>query len=501
MKTKTKTRSYTSIIWLIAVAFIAVGLLLFCQFYFGDSVSNTTTFYKNTFVNGVDISGLTKEEANTLLQTDLENNIENISITLQSGDKSWKLSGSDFEIVGNFENSLNSLISYGREGNIFEKKKIENKIKKEGLYINVPYNELLGGVDEKLDNIILEIESPAIPASIVFNPDDEVMFSIKNGENGLKVDRTTLMEEINNAISSKDTTPILIPFEQIMPEESLEQTLENIALRSKFSTDISTSSQNRKDNVKKALSAFNGMIVEPNQIVSFNDTTGSRSAENGYKNAVIIFNGSYTSGVGGGVCQVSTTLYNALLRADLEIIEVCHHTLPPSYVPLSFDAMVSEGYADLIFKNNQPFPIYIKAYSDGKSATCEIYGQPLEEGLTITTKSELVKIIGHNGDKIISDTKGEYSNHVLYKGEYYRLKYPQEGYITNGYLVYKKNGEIIEEKKIRHDKYSSQNGVIVEGVYEMEEGMKLDNNGVKYIAPQKVTQENYENAKKKYHLE
>lgn len=133
MKNKTKTRSYTSIIWLIAVAFIAVGLLLFCQFYFGDSVSNTTTFYKNTFVNGVDISGLTKEEANTLLQTDLENNIDNISITLQSGDKSWKLNGSDFEIVGNFENSLNSLISYGREGNIFEKKKIENKIKKEGL--------------------------------------------------------------------------------------------------------------------------------------------------------------------------------------------------------------------------------------------------------------------------------------------------------------------------------------------------------------------------------
>ena len=301
--------------------------------------------------------------------------------------------------------------------------------------------------------------------------------------------------------NASDVISVLEPFEQIMPEENLEQTLENITLRSKFSTDISASSQNRKDNVKKALSAFNGMIVEPNQIVSFNDTTGSRSAENGYKNAVIIFNGSYTSGVGGGVCQVSTTLYNALLRADLEIIEVCHHTLPPSYVPLSFDAMVSEGYADLIFKNNQPFPIYIKAYSDGKSATCEIYGQPLEEGLTITTKSELVKIIGHNGDKIISDTKGEYSNHVLYKGEYYRLKYPQEGYITNGYLVYKKNGEIIEEKKIRHDKYSSQNGVIVEGVYEMEEGMKLDNNGVKYIAPQKVTQENYENAKKKYHLE
>ena len=499
MKTKTK-KSYTSIIWLIIVAFIAVGLLLFCQFYFGDGVSNTTTFYKNTFVNGVDISGLTLEEANALLQTDLKNNISNISITLQNGDKVWQLYGNDFEIVGNFENSLNSLISYGREGNIFEKKKIENKIKKEGLYYNVPYSDLLGGIDENIDKIISEIESPAKPASIVFNPDDKNMFSIKEGQKGLKVDRAILLDEISNAISTKDMTTILIPFEQTMPEESLEQTLENISLRAKFSTDISSSSQNRKDNVKKALSAFNGMIVQPMQVVSFNETTGPRSAENGYKNAVIIFNGSYTSGVGGGVCQVSTTLYNALLRADLEIVEVCHHTLPPSYVPLSFDAMVSEGYADLIFKNNQPFPIYIKAYSDGQNATCEIYGQPLEDGLSISTKSELIKIIGHNGDKIISDTNGEYSNHVLYKGEYFRLKFPQEGYVTNGYLVYKKNGEIIEEKKIRNDKYNSQSGIIVEGAYEMEEGMKLDGNNVKYIAPQKVTKENYENAKKKYHL-
>ena len=174
--------------------------------------------------------------------------------------------------------------------------------------------------------------------------------------------------------------------------------------------------------------------------------------------------------------------------------------MPASYVPLSFDAMVSEDLADLVFVNNLDTPIYIKAYGTDNEAVVEIFGQPFDEGVSIKTRSELVKVLPHGGDEIIKDIDGQYSDKVLYQGEYYRLKYPQEGYESKGYIQTLKDGVVIEEKEIRHDKYSSQKGVIVEGTFSLEEGMTLPENNVRYIAPQKVTNDTFENAKKKLKL-
>lgn len=495
-----KSKNKSSFLWLLSVCFITVGLLLFCQFYFGDSVSDKTTFYENTYVNGIDVSGMTKAEAKNLLSTSLTQNKDNIEITLKHEDKTWTLNGDDFELIGNIDNSLDEIIKYGREGNIFEKKKIENKIKSEGLQVNIPYQNLFGGIDNKLNLIISEIEKEPVSSTIVFNPDAKNMFSLSEGQNGYVVNRDLLEQEINEAII-KGKCEIEIPLQDILPNESLENMLEQISLRSHFSTDYSKSTENRKNNIKKALTSFNGLIVEPNEEISFNSQTGPRTKENGYKNANIIFGGSYVSGVAGGVCQASTTLYNALLLADVEIIKANHHSLPASYVPLSFDAMVSEGYADLVFKNNLDTPIYIKTYCDSTNANVEIYGQPFEEGISIKTRSELVKILPHNGDNIISDKNGEYSNKVLYKGEYFRLKYPQEGYESKGYIQYYKNGELIEEKLIRHDHYQPQNGILIEGTFDLEDGMTLPQSNVKYISPQKVTSQTIENAKKKWHID
>ena len=191
--------------------------------------------------------------------------------------------------------------------------------------------------------------------------------------------------------------------------------------------------------------------------------------------------------MGGGVCQASTTLYNALLLADVEVLSVNHHSLPASYVPLSFDAMVSGSYSDLVFKNNLESPIYIKTSADDSEIKVEIYGQKFDDGITIKRRAELVKVLPHDGDKIVADVKGEYANRILYKGEYYRVKYPREGYESKGYLQYYKDGEMIEEKEIRHDFYQPQNGIVMEGVENPVEGMTIPASDVKIIKPQKVT--------------
>ena len=357
---KVRNNKKSSIIWLAIVALLAVGLLLFCQFFFGDAIISKTTYFDNTFINGVNVSGMTQAQAENLISTKTFENKDNIDITLTSGKQKWTISGNDLEVVGNFSPTLTSVMQYGREGNVFSKKQTENKIKKEGLYVDVPFEDIYGGIDKKIDEISAELESHETKDTILFTPEEKQMFSLSENNIHKIVDRATLKSQITLAINGKVDPIIEIPTQEILPQTNLQDFINNIVMRGKFETDFSKSTADRKSNITLALSKFNGMIVEPQQEVSFNNITGPRTAENGYKSAKIIVGGKYVTGMGGGVCQASTTLYNALIRSDIEILQVCHHTLPASYVPLSFDAMVSEGYADLVFKNTLFFRLQNK---------------------------------------------------------------------------------------------------------------------------------------------
>lgn len=493
METKTKSKK-TSIIWLVATFVVCIALLVFCQFYFGDP-AQATTFYPNTFVNGIDISGKTVAEAEDLLEEELANSKENMKITLKSHNKEWDLCGDDFLIVGNFEKELNDTFKNSHKRNLFRKKSGRN-----GLNIDLPYQNLICEDENCIDNIVSQVQSSPLSSRIKFSPDDKEMFCLSENQTCFLVDRTLLQERLKSAIKNKEDV-VEIPLQEVLPDDSVNKYLEKISLRSSFSSDYSKSSIARKNNIKKALASFNGLIIEPGEEISFNQTTGERTTENGYKNANIILNGTYMPGVGGGVCQASSTLYNALLLAGVDVLEANHHSLPASYVPLSFDAMVSEGLSDLVFKNNLDTPIFIKAYGTDERAIVEVYGYPFDEGISIRLRSEIVKILPHSGDEIITDNEGKYADKVLYKGEYYRLKYPQEGYETKGYIQYIKDGKVVEEKEIRHDRYSPQKGVIVEGNSSLEEGMVLPENNVKYISPQKITTQTYENAKKRWKID
>ena len=168
-----------------------------------------------------------------------------------------------------------------------------------------------------------------------------------------------------------------MPFYALSPEK--------IVTRAKFSTDYSTSSDERKHNVELAAKALDKTFIDVGGEFSFNATVGERSERRGYKNAKIIKEGEFADGVGGGVCQVSTTLYNALLLADIKITEFHPHSLAVSYVLPSFDAMVSYGYADLKAKNNTKNPIIIYTETDGNKITVKICGQPLN--VTVIRKS------------------------------------------------------------------------------------------------------------------
>ena len=242
-----------------------------------------------------------------------------------------------------------------------------------------------------------------------------------------------------------------MPFYNLNPKE--------IVLRSQFYTTYSSSNEERKSNIYLASKSLNNTFVDVGGEFSFNKTVGERTIKRGYKVAKIIFNGSFIEGVGGGVCQVSTTLYNAVLLAGLTITEYHPHSLAVSYVAPSFDAMVNSGSADLRFVNNTDNPIIIKTIANGERLTVQIYGEESQykyERLSITTEE-----IPAPKERVIIDEKGEYPD--LLDGEQKTITYSKKGLKSTAYIVKKKNGKTVEVIKLRKDKYNPITGLIVVG--------------------------------------
>lgn len=241
-----------------------------------------------------------------------------------------------------------------------------------------------------------------------------------------------------------------MPFYDLKPQKHV--------LRAEFSTDYSKSTIERKHNIALAVKSLNNTFLDVHGEFSFNRAVGARTEKRGYKSAKIIVNGEFVEGVGGGVCQVSTTLYNAAIQAGLKITEVHAHSLSVSYVEPSCDAMVNSGSADLRFINTTHNPIIIKAAADGEKLTFKIYGEPLAEKYRL--KSVIKEEIKPEFT-VITDNKGEYPD--LFSGEKRVISYGKKGYYSEGFLIKTVNGKVVSSTRLRRDKYLAIDGIIIEG--------------------------------------
>ncbi|MFR6055611.1 MAG: VanW family protein [Eubacteriales bacterium] len=235
-----------------------------------------------------------------------------------------------------------------------------------------------------------------------------------------------------------------------------------LVLRAEFTTDYSKSAADRKHNIALAAKSLNDALVAPGEEFSFNRRVGERTKARGYKEAKIIVGGEFVEGVGGGVCQVSTTLYNAALLAGLWITECHPHSLQVSYVKPSFDAMVSYYTADLKFVNDTKNPMYLKTIADGNKLTVRIYGEKLKGRVVL--ESRVVETFAPE-ETLIVDEKGEFPE--LKKGERLVVGYGKAGVKSEGYaLFFAENGTLLSKKKIRKDRYNSIARIVVEGTAE-----------------------------------
>lgn len=186
---------------------------------------------------------------------------------------------------------------------------------------------------------------------------------------------------------SDQPAPAAAP-EQEGEQETLEQ--EGQEVISSYQAISQSDDPGRRENIRLATEAIDGTVIEPGGTFSFNDVVGDTSAERGYQEAAVINDGQVAQGDGGGVCQVSTALYIAAVKADMEIVERHPHSVPSDYAPIGLDATIVYGSFDLRLKNNSDAPMVIHAKAVGQTVDVSIEGAPLPEGLTVDATSQIV---------------------------------------------------------------------------------------------------------------
>lgn len=288
-------------------------------------------------------------------------------------------------------------------------------------------------------------------ATVSFNPDGEKLFEYTAEKTGRKVDFGKLISDVVKNVR-KAQSVASISYDVVYPEVTEKDLKDNTKFRSKFSTAFKNSSDARKSNVALAAKKLNGAVVKSGEVFSFNERIGARTAENGFKEAPVIIDGKYRGGVGGGVCQVSTTLYNAVLYADLQIISVSRHSLPVRYVAASFDAMVS-SMTDFRFANDGKYPIYVKSYVKDDELYVEIYGSPLDYNVRLV--SEITGSAPREVKYIDDDTMNVGDELVIAEGA--------DGVLSRGILEKYVGDECVFRKEIRKDAYKSQQKIVARG--------------------------------------
>ncbi|MGB9840428.1 VanW family protein [Thermovenabulum sp.] len=302
----------------------------------------------NVRIGPIDVSKLRKEEASFKIQSYIEEKNDQKMI-FRYNNKKYETTVGEL-IIFNPEKSIKEALQIKKE-EFFLKSFYLDQFNKRKLRI-IPLFYAIN--EQNLQSTITKIEKEicTLPQNARFTIRQNKLQIIDEKE-GTEIDKELLKTMISNKIFD-DEIVIDLPLKKIKPFYTKEK-LKNMNIKyeiASFSTRFNLNQKDRINNIKLASDILNGIIIAPMEVFSFNETVGERTKEKGYRDAPIYFNNEVIQGTGGGVCQISTTLYNLVLLADLEVIERHHHSMPVGYVPPGRDATVSYGILDLKFKNN-----------------------------------------------------------------------------------------------------------------------------------------------------
>lgn len=448
---KNLSKSFLNINKKILIGIAIFLMLLFISIMYFTNEYLNPKIHKGVKIEEVDVSYLSKEEALKKVKKITDNEINNKKINFYYDDNEINIGLKDFGYKLDLDKAIDEAYNYGRSKNVFGNyiDLISSLLFKKNILADSSFNEIKR--DKVITNLGKEIFKSPLDAHAIINEDGSV--KIADSEIGRYLDLNETKTLLDGDLLEKEK--IQLPVYKTEPKiysnyfDGIDKVLGD------FSTDYSSSINNRKENIKIASSKFNNLKLNPGDEISFNELVGEITEETGFKSATVIVGGEYESGIGGGICQVSTTLYNSLILSDLEILERHNHSRPINYVDLGTDAAVASGYKDLKFKNNTNNPILILADADGNKLNFKVLGNSSDRDYE-------VKIIAERLGVVSPDVKTIYSDSIP-EGETVVRESGKRGYSYKTYKEIIKNGEVLEKKEISNSYYVPKDKVIVVG--------------------------------------
>ena len=433
---------------IIAIVFVFIAIICTGLYIW---LFNSSKIFPGVFINDINVGGLTPEKARPEIDKKLKKRLDEFVIQLIYGHNSWELTSGNIDLRYLLDDSIEKAYKLGREGNCFYRMKTVLNLRKNPQTIKLIQSYDLSKVESKINEISKTIDKLPTDAKIERKNGN---FIVTKEVLGIETDKEVLKYSISTAINNFKSISIDIGTRDTEPKIKGEDLDSVKDLIGESVTVFNTGDKGRTENIKIAANNINDTILMPGEEFSFNDSTGPRDAKSGYKEASIIMDGEFVTGIGGGVCQVSTTLYRAALRSDMEITSRQNHGLPISYVPMGQDATVVYGYIDLKFKNNKKYPVYVESLVRGGEIYMRLYSKKTDD-IHINLKSEILEVIEPK-----MQTKKDAN---MYLWERKVSKSGRKGYRTATYKVYLQGGQEVKRELVSKDYYPSRNGIIIEG--------------------------------------
>lgn len=437
---KKKAKRKALIVGILTVGIIAGGsVFAYGQYMINkmEEAVNINEIYSGISVNGIDISGKTKEEALQQLQQEADNHISSQKITIQQEDRAWEIPFTELDVKYDIEASVEEAWQTGRTGELKDRYKIVTDVAQTKKDIPVSYTYDKQKVKEKLEAISTEFNVDAKDSTLTRK---NGAFQITDEQKGYALDIVQTLPKVE-AMLEQNTGGVVEPEISITEPKVTRADNEKVTdLIGTYSTSYSANAAGRNENLRVGCVNIDGTVIAPGEVFSMNVGLGPQTYANGYKDAGVYVNGKVEQGVAGGVCQVTSTLYNAVILAELEIVERYPHSMTVGYVPLGRDAAVAGDYKDLKFRNDTEYPVYLEAYARDGKVVCNLYGHEIHDaGHKVDFEMVFEGTIPKPAEKITKDsTKPEGYRQVTYTGK--------TGSKVSTYKIITENGKQISKE-------------------------------------------------------
>ena len=444
----------------LALCALLVGLLIFGGVrLILNRVDHSERFVDNVYVNGVSLAGYTKDEGYKLL-SDLKESAMNATYQLTYSDQSFSFSPADFNVQFTFDSEFERAWNLGHVGDRATRRQIEESLSTAPAEFNSEMTYDTAALDAYIDQLAAAIDKAPVDAEVTLTETKPVI--TRPSENGRALDREATRENLEALIKTGDADTRL-PVKVVQPSIASDDL--EMKIVAKVSTDVTFRGYNSRNNVRTALNSFNCFTIYPGDTVDFNDVVGPRTEGAGFLKAPEYAGNSLTQGVGGGVCQASTTLYDAVVMANMTIIERHNHNMTVSYVDPSQDAAVEYGSKYFVFRNDSNYTYYVYTHVDTEWATVTIYGTrpdyhyELESVIISESKSDLKRYEADTSGKYafyVTDTKLKTEGHGSCKSEGWIVAYDWD------------TKQEVSREHVSTDSYSPGYNVYWRGIHNMD---------------------------------